>query len=909
MPLEPGATFGRYQLAELLGRGGMGEVYSAYDSVLHRRVALKVLTVRPEGAAEGRTPSSADGPARILREARSAAGITHPNAVSIYDVGEIDGVSFLAMELVSGRTLRAFVGDVAVPLSRRIRWIADVARALGAAHQLGLVHRDIKPENVMVRDDGFVKVLDFGIARRAVTHTHGEPKPPPDPKDLAALTTFAVTNGTLTADGVVMGTPMYMAPEQIRAGAIDGRADQFAWGVLAYEVLTGKTPWEGEGIAIFSQILSREVDPLSQRNAEIPTRVDAVVRKALNKLPDARFKKMEEIADELESFAASGAATTTGGTRISIPVREMENAATEQISAAEQSAAVQSGWPARTQGNGGSLAPRKRASPLVIAAVAVGVAVAGVAGVRGRTGAQVAQQGVVDAGPVDVPSQLSTNPDATAAYRAGMQALRDGSQGAARTQFTHAVQLDPLFAAAQLRLALTKLLAPTAATITSADLQGAHASQTSLGTHDQILLDAFELVARQPPDFAGGRRVFEAAMHSHPTDGDFPFQLGLLLDLASQPVEAESALDAALASDPTLACAWRLKGDVLIELGKDDAAAEALGRCLNVSPGATSCLWDLMTIDVNAGKCQDAVTTARRLIPLTPENPRPYFGLAQGLVGSGEPDDAVRAALSQFLDRVAAPQRPQQAVFAEVALAIRRGDFTGAERRYADFERLHETQEAMVFEANYPRVLLDLELGRSQDAVSIAEGYLRQHSGLTPDADALDRSLVMQATERLAGAFSRESFIAARDRWLAQNQTRDPVRTWIEAYARPAESREDANTALAAMPDTHPLLDVFHMRPYDAEPIGRTLALAGRFDDAIPYLTAATSACNVLNGTDATYSIWAAFDLGHLLEERGDAAGACAAYTRILGHWGAATPRSQSATKALKRKRALGCAP
>ena len=144
MPLEPGATFGRYQLAELLGRGGMGEVYSAHDSVLHRKVALKVLTVRPEAdAVAGRAPSSTDRQGRILREARSAAGITHPNAVAIYDVGEVDGVPFLAMELVAGRNLRAFVGDTSVPLARRIRWIADVARALGAAHKLGIVHRVI----------------------------------------------------------------------------------------------------------------------------------------------------------------------------------------------------------------------------------------------------------------------------------------------------------------------------------------------------------------------------------------------------------------------------------------------------------------------------------------------------------------------------------------------------------------------------------------------------------------------------------------------------------------------------------------------------------------------------------------------------------------------------------------------
>ncbi len=239
MPLRPGETFGRYQLLEPLGRGAMGEVYSAYDTVLHRKVALKVLTLSSDPATFGSTPSSSNGAARILREARAAAGIAHPNAVSIYDVGEVDGVSFLAMELVAGRTLRTFIGDPSVPLARRIRWVTDVARALGAAHALGLVHRDIKPENVMVRDDGLVKVLDFGIARRAITK---EEAAAAGPLDRAALEKLAISHGTLTAEGVVVGTPMYMAPEQMRGEALDGRTDQFAWGVLAHEVLTRQAP-------------------------------------------------------------------------------------------------------------------------------------------------------------------------------------------------------------------------------------------------------------------------------------------------------------------------------------------------------------------------------------------------------------------------------------------------------------------------------------------------------------------------------------------------------------------------------------------------------------------------------------------------------------------------------------------
>jgi len=908
MPLEPGATFGRYQLAELLGQGGMGEVYSAYDTLLHRKVALKVLTVRPAGSVDWSAPST-DGPARILREARAAAGITHPNAVAIYDVGEVDGVSFLAMELVSGRTLRTYVGDPSVLLARRIRWITDVARALGAAHQLGLVHRDIKPENVMVRNDGVVKVLDFGIARRAVAK--GDHKPPENPTDLAALSAFAVTTGTLTADGVVMGTPRYMAPEQIRGDAIDGRVDQFAWGVLAFELLVGKTPWEGEGVGIFAQILSREVDSLTSRNAEIPARVDTVVRKALSKSPDARFATMEEVAEELEPFAA---ATTGQQRRFSIPVAvpDMQLAATEQISVTGQTAVVPSGLPAKTQGSEGTTGtvPRRR-GVRTVAAVAIAVAVLGAVGMRGRVG-QVAREVAADAGAVDVPSQMSSNPDATAAYHAGMQALRDGSQGTALKQLGHATELDPLFGAAQLRLALTRLLDPTVQAITSADLLAAHGSQTSLGTHERILLEAFERIAREPPDFEGGRRVLEDATQKYPTDADFPFQLGLLLDLASLPGEAVKALDVSIARDPAFAFSLRTKGEVLIELGNDEGGTDAFKQCLNVSQAATSCLWDLSWIQTKEGKCQDAVASARRLIPLLPDLPVSYVRLAEGLTGSGEAEDAVRAALAQALDRTPAPERPLKQASQEAALAILRGDFRAAQARYEQCDRLADTRELERFGTIYPRVLLDLELGRTAQVTRVAEQFLRERAGLSSRKAQTSGTplLVLKTAERAAGSMTHEAFVAVRDRWIAEaGDQESPASRWLEAYARPVETGEDAKAAVARMPDAKPLFNLFGSTPSITEPVGRTLLLAGRLDEGIRYLTMASASCELTDGTAVIYSTQAAFELGGALEERGDVPGACAAYDRVLARWGTASPAPKTATNARKRKRALGCAP
>src|SRR5262249_30863561 len=160
---EIGARIGRYVLESRLGAGGMGEVYRAFDEQLRRPVALKVLLARA-GDGEG---TRGEWTARMIREARAAAAFNHPNAVTVYDVREHEGLPFIVMELVQRTTLRSHVGDASVPLSKRLSWLVDTARALGAAHRAGLVHRDVKPDNVMVRDDGVVKILDFGIARHA----------------------------------------------------------------------------------------------------------------------------------------------------------------------------------------------------------------------------------------------------------------------------------------------------------------------------------------------------------------------------------------------------------------------------------------------------------------------------------------------------------------------------------------------------------------------------------------------------------------------------------------------------------------------------------------------------------------------------------------------------------------------
>ncbi len=297
--LRPGDTFGRFTIEALLGEGGMGTVYRAVDTRLERRVALKLLRMDTEVPADDR----ASGAERLLREARAAATLEHPNAIGIHDVGEIGDTPYIAMELVVGRTLRAYVGDPGVSLASRLEWLTDVARALAAAHARGLVHRDIKPDNVMVREDGKVKVLDFGIASLPRV---GATQPLPGSGGAAGGVDAPPWYMTL-ARSTLAGTPRYMAPEQLRGEAVDGRANQFAWGVMAYELLSGAPPWRGSNVSltVLADVLENDPAPLRSAAPKVGPAIERIVHRALAKVVEDRFASMDAVVAALEEVSAS----------------------------------------------------------------------------------------------------------------------------------------------------------------------------------------------------------------------------------------------------------------------------------------------------------------------------------------------------------------------------------------------------------------------------------------------------------------------------------------------------------------------------------------------------------------------------------------------------------------------------
>jgi eukaryotic-like serine/threonine-protein kinase len=269
---ELNKRFGKYELVRKLGQGGMGAVYEARDPVLDRAVALKL--VSPKLLAEG------DTLARFQREARAAARLQHPNIVTVYELGEVEGTVFIAMELLEGLDLSQVIQPVdRLGIEDKVRILVEVCRGLDFAHKRGVVHRDVKPANIRILHDGTVKLVDFGIAH--------------------------VAGSTLTQAGIVMGTPAYMAPEAIAGGRIDHRADVWSVGVVLYEVMAGARPYSGEFTRVLQQIME-EPTPVLDPALRLPEGLKDVLARALARSPSQRYPELAALARDLQAVIGRG---------------------------------------------------------------------------------------------------------------------------------------------------------------------------------------------------------------------------------------------------------------------------------------------------------------------------------------------------------------------------------------------------------------------------------------------------------------------------------------------------------------------------------------------------------------------------------------------------------------------------
>jgi serine/threonine-protein kinase len=863
-----------FRVEALLGEGGMGAVYRAYDTRLDRRVALKVISLGKGTDAASRDAAKA----RLFREARAAAAITHPHAVATHHVGESGDQPYIVMELVEGTSLRQAIRSDA-STATRLRWLAEVADALAAAHALGIVHRDVKPDNVMVTADGRVKVLDFGIARR----TSG-------PVDASAPTTGDAL-ATLTAKGVIVGTPAYMAPEQIRGAEVDARTDQFAWGVMAYEVLAGELPWgtPTDALALAAAILERTPVSLAARRTDAPAHAIVAIERALSREPKDRHASM----------AALVAALREGSVAQDSPARRHETPL-----AHAKTEALTTPAPATATKEKGST----RARPVMVAAVVLALFLGGALLFRARREtSQVSTSSSTSASAA--PAPVSTVAAACDEVESAMESYRRRSLLRAILHMEKALALDPSLALARARLVAWHVN-PAFSTGSSSIDRGrtlfaeARRELDRLDPRMRAYLLAHEPLVREPQDQKAFLTAVKALADDYPNDAEVAFLLGTAERLVDDGVASKAAYKRAIELDPTFAPPYR---DSCTEPPTKEGRERELAcveACLATAPLSGACHSMQIEMLGRLGRCSDLERAARMWAAADPEHSGGPTALAGALFSEEKPPEAVAEAIRAAMKREPPGLRPRAEL--ERDLAIVSGDFDGA---IAQIRSLGLTFE---------------DAGQKLDNAWAAAALLEE-SGRIDEARA-----ELETTARASAAWSQTPFVAAilaRATLRLAHIDRQSGRLSASAYARAREpllARLRAETALP--PGAPAMLVGTAERPFDPDEAKQYLAM---FNDEAPdpaldvlrgeallatgdvkaaaMLKRAESSCAPLN--EAAFGIQAVLALGRSLELEGSVDAARAKYELVLSYWGHAKPRSMTADGAKKALARLASSP
>ena len=868
-----GDRFGRFEVRGELGRGGMGIVYVAHDTTLGREVALKVL--RASGDVERRK--------RFMREARSAAAVTHPGIATVYDVGEQDDAVFIAMERVRGKTLRAWIDEhPIIPIVDAQRIGRAIARTLVKAHELGVVHRDLKPENAMLTEDGDVKLLDFGLAK------------------LLGPSLSEDRSTTDTQEGRIIGTPCYMSPEQARGLTVDARSDVFSFGVMFYELLTRRRPFTGAtSVDLMASITRDEPPPVNEVVPGVSAEVAAVVSRCLRKSPADRYADAGMLVKDLDAACAAVENGLSRKDGISLVPEEKPPAKNERRAArpilalalALLGVAIFVGWKVFTHrgSNSSALANSKDLNSVTMAHAA---------------------ESAMPAAPSEAQNF----------YQQGLVEFRKGAPDMAL--LSQAVASDPTLAAAHLQIAAKRVFHFNAEQARKHYRKAVEYS-AKLDEKQLIFLDAIEpLVLEQPSNWAESIRRFSNAVEQFPNDAQFWFYLAAAtanfkdFDLSNQQMAQ------AIRLDPEFALARAFLAMNRAYEGRFDAAETAAEDCLNIVPDSVLCMGLLADLRSREGQCEAMAQVARRMIAAGASRASGEARLAESLAAQGQPLATIEQALEQAessrleLDKTE-PESIKKAYAGRRLLArMLAGDFETAEARARELQASSQTSHMQDDHSFVAKLLTQvlLETGRKEEAGDVLKSFLDRRNAWEPNPSAEDAAMSMDATPFLlfaaaeAETLSTEERIQHRDAWLRDwNLRATPVARnylWMHAHATTAYSPEEAKQALEVLRKQGPVPPFRPQTLADAY-VGRVYLLAGHMDEALKWLGQATQSCSTLRFPfeQTRAYLW----LGQAKESKGDTKGACGAYQVVLDRWGHAKPKSVSADQARARVSALGC--
>ncbi len=823
-----GTRIGRYEIDSLIGSGGMGDVYRAHDSELHRHVALKMIRATDDDAIT-----------RFMREARSAARLSHPHAVTVFDVGRTDDGPWIAMELIEGRTLREAMEGRRAPLEERVQWLREIAEVLKAAHEAGIVHRDIKPENVMIRPDGTSKVLDFGVARAPSLETKHDPTLPQGKEDFA----------TLTSEGAIIGTVSYMAPEQLRGDPIDGRADQFSWGVVAFELFAGKLPWQQatNAVKLLSQILSVDAPSPRAAGASIPQSLDRVVHRALSRDADDRYPDMKALLADLERAEAEVVATA-GALPPTLPAAEDVSPRAPEHTDSPVS---------RTERSD----PERKASrsrPLFVgviaagAALAIGAVLASMKHAGSIADAQAPLAAEAAAPPPEERSRCA-NAEADRTYEDGLRLWRTESEQRGVAAMERAVEIDPTCGGPKLRIALYYYaFDPARGRVLYATARG---NRSSLSERDVLLLDAAGPYFDDPPNAKEWLERTKAIATARPQDATVAFDEAYAAWRAADANASLAAATRAIAIAPDHVRARWLSAIVRAELLRDlDGAIRELEKCIELHPSASSCHGERAQLLVEQGRCEELERSARTWLARSPTAAGPRLTLATALAATNQTKESIDEVWSAALEHLPPSRKDEERVRGRARLAFLYGDLEGTESALTEWIAIAKKREDVSGRLGPAAELAVLyaETDRAADAARIANEHLAREPGLQRDENVWwmttqDVPIAASLVLAVAGGHVDQAK-ARRAAWHAQaNALEAKGRVpkgfgWITTDARFARTPEEAKEALA-LPEAQAALGE-RLPAQLAAWVGGVKALAGDAKGALPLLRKANAACD-----------------------------------------------------------------